>query len=220
MARMRPVLFSSTTAAPCTCGRTRSSTRVPCFGPGPVARQLDVDHVVGLRAAPRVRLPQVESGRMRPSRKPDADRFVAAASAAPSRPRPPASNARRRAAAAPAASACCQAGLVLSAFGSACELLDRVGEVGFGALELDAAGALLVAREPVLQRGLGRALQLRLDGRAHRRRMRGQAVDAGERLGLAADLVDEVEAGVAPRPRRSATIASRSASRLLASARR
>ena len=46
--------------------------------------------------------------------------------------------------------------------------LDRTGEVGFRALIALAADAQLVACEPLLQGGLGRLLQSRVDGGAHR----------------------------------------------------
>ena len=73
-------------------------------------------------------------------------------------------------------------------------------QIGLGAAELDPAGAALVARKPFLQCPLDRPLQLRVDRGAHRIGIGGDGVDAGQRLGLARDLIDEVEADVAARP--------------------
>ena len=77
--------------------------------------------------------------------------------------------------------------------------LHGLREVCLGAAELDAAGVALVARQALLQRRLDHPLQLRVDGRAHRVGVGGDRLDAGRRLGLAGDLVDEVEADVAAR---------------------
>ena len=72
-------------------------------------------------------------------------------------------------------------------------------EVCLGAPELNAAGVALVARQALLQRRLDHPLQLGVDGRAHRIGVGGDRLDPGRRLGLAGDLVDEVEADVAAR---------------------
>ena len=76
------------------------------------------------------------------------------------------------------------------------DLLDGVGDVGLRPAELYPAGGHFVLRQAFLQRRFGVALQLRVDGGAHRVGLRGQAVDAVG-LGLAAEIVDEVETGVA-----------------------
>ena len=81
------------------------------------------------------------------------------------------------------------------------QLADRLAEVRLGAAELGAAGVLLVARQSLLQRGLGGLLDLRVDGGAHRVGGVGQALEAGDLLRLAADLIDDVIAVVAPLPR-------------------
>ena len=73
-----------------------------------------------------------------------------------------------------------------------------IGDIGFRAAKLHAAGRNLVFRQTFLQRGFGLALQLRIDGRMHRVGLRGQAIDAVG-LGFAAEKIDEVEAAVAVR---------------------
>ena len=78
--------------------------------------------------------------------------------------------------------------------------LNRLAELRLGRNELHPPGAALVAREPLLQRRLHRALQLRIDRRAHRVGVGGDRLDTRNRFGLARDLVHEVEADIAPRP--------------------
>src|SRR5262249_56991314 len=77
--------------------------------------------------------------------------------------------------------------------------LDGLGEIGFGATELDAATAALVTRKPFLQRLFHRPLQWQTDGRAYGVRVRRDRVDAGDSLGFARDLIDEMKTGVAAR---------------------
>ena len=60
------------------------------------------------------------------------------------------------------------------------------------------AAARLVAGEAVLQRLLGGALQLGIDGGAHRVGFRGQRLHADQGLGFAEQMVDEMETGFAP----------------------
>ena len=81
------------------------------------------------------------------------------------------------------------------------QLLDRFGQVRLGAAEHGPAGALLVSRQAFLQRLFRRLLQLRMDGRAHCVGFVGQPLHAGDLLRLAAELVDDVVAVVAPLPR-------------------
>ena len=78
--------------------------------------------------------------------------------------------------------------------------LDGVGEIGFGALKLVAAGIQFVARKAFLQDRFGRALQRRIDGSAHHIRRRIERADAGNCLGFALHLIDEVEAYILPLP--------------------
>ena len=104
---MRPVLFSITSAAPCTAAASAARR-----GSALLARaldHLDVDHVVRLDPRPGAGAP----GRQRQDAavgQADPDRF-GALDVARARPPPPASNARRRAAAAPAGARVCQARL-------------------------------------------------------------------------------------------------------------
>ena len=65
MARMRPVWFSSTSAAPCTIGRTRSSARALLWPPLPLGvdfslADADADDVVQVEGAPDAGAPGVE----------------------------------------------------------------------------------------------------------------------------------------------------------------
>ena len=78
--------------------------------------------------------------------------------------------------------------------------LHGFGEARLGATELHAAGAALVAPQPFLQRLLHRALQGRADGRAHRIGIGRDGIDAGNRLGLARHLIDEMKPDVPARP--------------------
>ena len=57
------------------------------------------------------------------------------------------------------------------------QFLYGVADIGFRAAELRAAGSRLIAREPLLQRRLGFALQGRVDGRVHGVGLGGQAGD-------------------------------------------
>ena len=75
-----------------------------------------------------------------------------------------------------------------------------LGQVRLRPLELEAARVEFVARQTLLQRRLRRPLQGGQHGRAHRVGARREAVDSGERPGLAVEVIDEVEAGVAARP--------------------
>src|SRR5262249_41566175 len=75
-----------------------------------------------------------------------------------------------------------------------------LGHIGLGRAELDATIAALIARKPLLQGSLHRALQLRADGRAHGVGIGGDRIDAGCRPGFARDLIDEMEADLAPWP--------------------
>ena len=72
-------------------------------------------------------------------------------------------------------------------------------EVAFGGSKRDPSGAALVTRQTFLQLLLQRALQLRVDGRAHRIGNGGDGVDPCRNLGLTRDLVGEVETEVAAR---------------------
>ena len=197
MARMRPVLFSSTTTAPCTIGRTRSSARAPAL-PLPsvtrtkhhvVERELALgDCVVDARAA--------GCGR-RPSPTRHASPFLPPPA---SPPRRPASSARRRAAAARSRAPAARPAACRRLFAPPRARWTALARFASGATELHPAGAALVARKPFLQRRLDRALQWRVDGRAHRVGVGRDRLDAGHRLGLARDLIDEMEADVAARP--------------------
>ena len=59
-------------------------------------------------------------------------------------------------------------GPLVGALAAGLDLLDGCREIGLGAEELHAAGAAFVARQAFLQRLLHRALQMRIDGGAHR----------------------------------------------------
>ena len=248
MARMRPVRFSSTRAAPCTpaartaqVGARRLRARVA---------QLHPHHVVGLEL---VRAPGPARGwrcgrrRGRPSRRRRARRR------APRR----AASARRRATGRAVSSARCQAGFGRSTLGrpvgrllgggrgpalglrpglasragaarpsdldspptrrgtpsgeasaagaAASSLRTRLGEVELRPLVALAPGGALVGGEPLLQGGLRGGLQAGIDRGAHRVGGGGERFDAREGARLAGEVVDEVEAGIAPRPPRSAS---------------
>ena len=83
------------------------------------------------------------------------------------------------------------------------ELLDGRGQVRFGAVELEAAGVALVARQALLQRLLDRPLQGRIDGRMDAVGGVGHALEAGGRFRLAHHLIDEMKSDIAARPSRS-----------------
>ena len=196
MARMRPVLFSSTTTVPCTTGRTRSSARAAALPLPSVTRTKH--HVVERELA-------LARSRCRPRAAGCARRQGRRAKSRPScrpasPPPPPASSARRRAAAAHSRAPAARPAACRCVLGVGLDPLHGLGEVGLGAAELHAAGAALVARQAFLQRLLHRPLQLRIDGRAHRVGIGRDRIDAGNRLGLARDLIDEMEADVAARP--------------------
>jgi hypothetical protein len=59
-------------------------------------------------------------------------------------------------------------GPLVGALAAGLDLLDGCREIGLGAEGLHAAGAAFVARQAFLQRLLHRALQMRIDGGAHR----------------------------------------------------
>ena len=80
------------------------------------------------------------------------------------------------------------------------DTLNRLRQIGFSGAKLDAAGAALVARKPLLQRPLHRTLQQRVDGRAHRVRVGRDRIDAGDRSGFPRDFVHEMEADIPARP--------------------
>ena len=73
-------------------------------------------------------------------------------------------------------------------------------EIYFRAAVAGAAADGFVARQAVLQRLFGGALKLGVDGRLDREGFRGQRLHADQRLRLAHQMVDEVEAGLAARP--------------------
>ena len=196
MARMRPVLFSSTTTAPCTTGRTRSSARAPALALAVghanqddiVKRKLALsdcvvdgerkDAAVSQADPPRLALLAVarllHDDRGRPVHVVERQ-SRARQRLLPGRP--------------------LVAGFLLR-FGA----LDGLGQLRLRGHELHPPGAALIAREPLLQRRLHRPLQLRIDRRAHGVGVGGDRLDACQRFGLARDLIHEVEADIAPRP--------------------
>jgi hypothetical protein len=78
--------------------------------------------------------------------------------------------------------------------------LHRARDVGFGALEALAPDRELVARETVLKRGFRGFLQGRMNRRAQGIGRGRQTLDPGHRLGVAAQVIDEMEAAGAARP--------------------
>ena len=83
---------------------------------------------------------------------------------------------------------------------TALDLLDGVAEVGLRPLEGGAAHALLVFRKAVLKRRLRCPLEVRIDGGANHKRVGGQAADVRQRARLAIELIDEGKTRVAARP--------------------
>ena len=80
---------------------------------------------------------------------------------------------------------------------AAAKLLNGIAEIGFRPAKQHAPGRHFETRKPFLQRGLGLALQSRVDGRVNRVGFRREARDAvGFRF--AAQEIDEMQAAVAP----------------------
>ena len=225
MARMRPVLFSSTSAAPCTVGRTRNCACaaaapvvVPfCLGAGLAPQRLalhhvDIDDIVEGEAAPdraAIGRQGAGCGRRRARRE---WRHRRACRRYPKRP--PAANARRRAAGGRSAAPVATPARVGDAAAAGArrarrsstgragrrEFLDGVGEIGLGAVKFRPAARYLVARRalPAAPASVSRCNVALMVG-VHRVGRGGQARHAVG-LGFAADEIDEMEAGVAMRP--------------------
>src|SRR6266487_1719951 len=155
MARMRPVLFSSTSAAPCTAGGTRSSARSADF---PLASMIWTKITSWSFSARRIAAFGLARGRTRPSAKPT---------------RMP---------------AFLPLGL---------DTPHRVGQIRLGSAEAHAPGLALIGRQALLERSFGRALQAGMKRRMNRVRGPREDIDAGRGLGFTAEVIDEVEPGIA-----------------------
>ena len=169
-------MFSSTTAAPCTCGRTRNSARALFLRIGDAHAPPEFQHVLRARHGQRYDPPVREA---------DLDGLATALDRRlldDDRNRPVHVVERR----ARAIERDLPGRLVLGRGLVGLDAADRLGEIGLWGSELDAAVLALVASKPVLQRGLGRALQLRIDRRAHRIGRTRERVDARRRFWLRA----------------------------------